>query len=205
MAFVSDWCRLCGDASISDTSVEKILNLKNVSMCYVKYDRDIVSKYKVKIVGWPESVKFLNPSQIGTIDEIRKLRQALWVGECKWVAQSRRQQAAHTDMLAAKVAASEHVVKKRKQRSDKGKTRGKGDKNAAAEKSGKVGKRTQDDEEGGSTEGEGSDVEEQEHRQPPKKKRKSVATGRARAMKKLPPAPKSKAFISDSSDSGDGE
>ncbi|KAF8223327.1 hypothetical protein L208DRAFT_1381503 [Tricholoma matsutake] len=162
----------------------------------MKYDWDIVSKHKVKIVGWPELVKFTNPSKIGTVDEIQKLCQALKVGECKWVAQSRRQQAAHTEMLSAKVAAGELVVKKRKQRSDKGKTRGKGDKKAAA---GKAGKCTWDNEEGSAGD-EDDDGKEQERRQPPKKKRKSVATVMARTVKKLPPAPKSKAFISESTD-----
>ena len=55
------------------------------------------------------------------------------------------------------------------------------------------------DEEAESTGGE--DGGEQEHRQPPKRKRKKMATGRAHAAKKLPPAPKSKALISDSDDS----
>ena len=93
-------------------------------MCYVKYNLDIVSKHEVKIIGWPEAIKFSNPSEIGTINEIQKPRQALKLGECKWVAQSRRQQAAHTEMLTTKVAAGELVVKKRKQRWDKGKMRG---------------------------------------------------------------------------------
>lgn len=73
--------------SISNTSVEKILNLKNIGMCYTKYDQDMVSKHKVKIVGWPKSVKFVNPFRIRTVDKIQKLCQALKVGECKLVAQ----------------------------------------------------------------------------------------------------------------------
>jgi hypothetical protein len=28
-------------------------------MSYIKYERDIVSKYKVKLVGWPSTIKFL--------------------------------------------------------------------------------------------------------------------------------------------------
>jgi hypothetical protein len=42
-----------------------ILNIKNVSMSYMKYDCDIVSKYKVELLGWPTSIKFANPSEIG--------------------------------------------------------------------------------------------------------------------------------------------
>lgn len=69
-------------------------------------------------------------------------------------------------MLTAKVAAGELVVKKRKQRSDKEKMRGKGDKKAAAEK---VGKCVWDNKGGGSAGDEDDDGEEQEPRQPPKK------------------------------------
>ena len=172
-------------------------------MCYVKYDRDIVSKHKVKIVGWPEAVKFANPSEIGTVDKIRKLRQALKVGNCKWVVQSRRQQAAHAEMLAAKVAASKLAVKKRKQRSDKGKTRGKG-----GGKSVEMHEKVMRDEEGGSA-GNEDDDDDDNGGQPPKKKQKRVTTARARtcAAKKLPPAPKSKLFIdeSDNDDNDDNE
>jgi hypothetical protein len=132
-------------------------------MCYVKYNWDIVTKHKVKIVRWPEAVKFANPSEIGTIDEIWKLRQALKVGDCKWVAQSRRQQAAHAEMLAVKVATSEVVVKKRKQRSDKGKTRGKGGKSV------KIGEKVVQDKEGGSA-GNEDDNNNNDGGQPLKKK-----------------------------------
>ncbi|KAF8239106.1 hypothetical protein L208DRAFT_1478308 [Tricholoma matsutake] len=50
--------------------LHKILNIKNVSMSYMKYDCNIISKYKVELLGWPTSVKFANPLEIGTIGEI---------------------------------------------------------------------------------------------------------------------------------------
>ena len=81
-------------------------------MCYVNYEIDIVTKHKVELVGWPASIKFANPSEIGTIEDIRKLRQALKVGECKWISQSRGQQAAYAQNLARKAASGEQVVKK---------------------------------------------------------------------------------------------
>ncbi|KAF8219706.1 hypothetical protein L208DRAFT_1210884, partial [Tricholoma matsutake] len=88
-----------------------ILNLKNIGMSYVKYEQDIVVKYKVELCGWPTMIKFDNPSEISTVNNIRKLHQALQAGECKW--------------LAMKEAAGETVVRKRKERSDKGKTQNK--------------------------------------------------------------------------------
>lgn len=152
-------------------------------MCYVKYEQDIVTKYKVELVGWPTSIKFSNPSEIGTVGDIRKLRQALKVGECKWIVQSRGQQAAYAEMLAKKVAAGERVVKKRKERSDKGIPRvSKGGKKAAS---------------GGRLKEAGL----QESRQPPKKKQKY----KAHIEKKLPPTMKSNEFISSDSEDDDDE
>jgi hypothetical protein len=92
-------------------------------MSYLKYEHNIITKYKVKLVGWPLTIKFASPSEIGTVDEIHRLCQALKVGDCKWIAQMWRQQQAHLEMPAMWEAAGESVGKKRKQRSDKGKTR----------------------------------------------------------------------------------
>jgi hypothetical protein len=168
-------------------------------MCYKNYERDIVTKHKAELIGWPATIKFANPSEIGTVQEIRKLRQTLKVGECKWIVQSRRQQAAYAEKLAAKEATGGLVVKKRKERSDKGKTRGslKGKKKAFASTSG-----TRDDQVGGPG-GSEDDEDDEEPRQPAKKKRKRMPATKARAEKKLPPAPKSRAFIPDTDDEDD--
>ncbi|KAF8226330.1 hypothetical protein L208DRAFT_1302540, partial [Tricholoma matsutake] len=143
---------------------------RNISMSYIKYECDIVTKYKVELLGWPIAVKFANPSEIGTVGDIRQLRQALKVGECKWVAQSRWQQVDHAEKLAAREAAGEPGIKKRKERSDKGKMRKKGAKDSAAGTSGR--KCTRDEhnskQEGHSDnrDGDGKNAE----KQPPRKK-----------------------------------
>jgi hypothetical protein len=163
-------------------------------MSYIKYERDIVSKYKVKLVGWPSTIKFASPSEIGTVDDIRNLRQVLKIGECKWVVLTRRQVTAHEEIIAAKVASGEIVGKKRKERSDKGKTRGnlKG-----TEKPKKVDKKRMRE-----NDNPGGDEDENDAPAPPKKKKRISATSAvARATKKLPPQ-KSKAFINDSDDEG---
>lgn len=177
------------------------MNLKTVGMSYVNYEQDIVTKHKVELIGWPASIKFANPSEIGTVDNVRKLRQALKVGECKWIAQSRGQQAAYAVKLAAKIASGQVAGKKRKQRSDKGKTRGsKGGKKVASNQSGKAGRKHKERD---ASEDDSSDNDNAESRQPPKKKRKYGAAAKARAEKKLPPAPKSKAFIIDTDEDED--
>jgi len=174
-------------------------------MCYVKYDQDIVTKHKVELVGWPASIKFANPSEIGNVDDIRKLRQALKVGECKWIVQSRGQQAAYAEKIARRVATGEQAAKKRKQRSDKGKPRGsKGGKNAAGQNGKGARKHTGNGEPGESEDGSENDNSEGP-RQPPKKKQKVNAAAKARIRKKLPPAPKSKAFIVDTDDEDDDD
>jgi hypothetical protein len=167
------------------------LNLKNISMSYVNYERDIITKYKIKLIGWPTAVKFASPSEIGTVDDIRLLRQALKVGDCKWMVLTRRQQQAHIETLAARVAAGEVVGKKRKQRSDKGKTR---------KKSSKARGRDAGEKNGIDGENDGSENEDidqtsggQAGQRPLKKKRKTVGVAR-----KLPPTVKSHEFIEDS-------
>jgi len=63
------------------------------------------------------------------------------VGDCKWVVQSQRQQVAHAEKLAVKEAAGGLVEKKRKERSDKGKSRAKGGKKGVLRSSEKQGGR----------------------------------------------------------------
>jgi hypothetical protein len=92
------------------------LNLKNIGMSYLKYECNIVTKYKVGLTGWPLTIKFASPSEISTVEEIRRLCQALNVGDCKLVAQTRRQQQAHLEILAMCEATGESVGKKQKQR-----------------------------------------------------------------------------------------
>ena len=181
------------------------MNLKNVGMCYVKYDQNIIAKHKVELVGWPALVKFANPSEIGNVNDIRKLRHVLNVGECKWIVQSRGQQAAYAEKIMRKVAAGELVVKKRKQRSDKGKPRGsKVGKNTAGQSSKGTRRNTGDGEPGDSEEDSENDSSEKP-RQPPKKKRKVRVAAKAHIQKKLPPTPKSKPFIVDSDDDSDDD
>jgi hypothetical protein len=184
--------------SLSNGSIGSILNLKNVGMSYVNYERDIVTRYKIKLIGWPPAVKFASPSEIGTVDDIRLLRQALIVGDCKWMVQTRRQQQAHLEALAARVAAGEVIGKKRKQRSDKGKTRKK-----SSRKGGKAGEKHGDED----MDTENEDIAQknvEKHRQPPRKKRKTAA-----AERMLPFAAriafKSHEFIDESEDDSEGE
>ena len=92
-------------------------------MNYNNYDTAIVETYGVKIVGWPTSVPFTNPSNIGTIGEIRKLRDALKSGECCWKKLSKGERGAFNAELDTRRAAGESIKKPRKKRSDAGVSR----------------------------------------------------------------------------------
>lgn len=153
-------------------------------MSYIKYEIEIVTRYKIELVGWPPSIQFASPSVIGTIADLRMLRLALHAGECKWVAQSRGQQVAYAEKLAARVAGGELLVKKRKERSDKGKKkRGPGKNNGTR-------KQAVDDDASVA-----HDTEEQ-----PKKKRQRTSH-KTVAAKQLPPTQfKSREFITSTDD-----
>ncbi|KAF8234746.1 hypothetical protein L208DRAFT_1260316, partial [Tricholoma matsutake] len=103
------------------------------------------------------------------------------------------------EKLATKEAAG-GLVKKRKERSDKGKLRGslKGKKKASASMSS-----TQDDQVQGPGGSEDDEDDEDEPRQPAKKKQKHAPAAKVCVEKKLPPAPKSRAFIADTDDEDD--
>jgi hypothetical protein len=45
----------------------------------------------VHLVGWLKTVKFVNPSQIGTVLKIRTLRDDLRSGACHWIKLTRVQ------------------------------------------------------------------------------------------------------------------
>ena len=91
-------------------------------MSYLHYDLDILVKHKVKLVGWPPGFPISNPSSISTVDQIKSLRDALKVGDCHWVKMTKRQQDEHAQEVKTRQGAGElAMVKKRKERSDKGK------------------------------------------------------------------------------------
>jgi hypothetical protein len=89
-------------------------------MNYFNYDIKIVSELGRKLVGWPAKVKFANPSEIGTVSEIRTLRDALRSGECHWVKLTKSQIEGHKADLESRREAGQTVGKPRKKRSDAG-------------------------------------------------------------------------------------
>lgn len=99
-----------------------ITSSKKAKMNYFNYEFSIIQLHSVKIVGWPMDLKFANPSEIGTVVEIRKLRNALRSGTCHWVKMSKAQLNAHIEDLKNRSNEGEAIVKPRKKRSDAGTT-----------------------------------------------------------------------------------
>jgi hypothetical protein len=91
------------------------------------------------------------------------------------------------------------VLKRRKERPDKGKVWAK--KNGVGESRKATRKHVQSDEGDTAGQHEGSE----NGKEPPKKKRKRVPCSTAAAVRKLPPAAKSKEFIVDSDESEGGD
>lgn len=96
-------------------------------MNYTNYETAIVERYRVNLVGWTFP-RLVSPSEIGTIDDIRTLRDALKTGACKWVRLSKRELAAHSEAVAQWREDGEVIGKKRKERSNKGVKRKRKDK-----------------------------------------------------------------------------
>ncbi|KIK12187.1 hypothetical protein PISMIDRAFT_18921 [Pisolithus microcarpus 441] len=89
-------------------------------MNYSNYNTAIVKMYGVKLLGWPTGVPFVNPSSIGTVSEICKLRNSLKSGECRWKKLSKAECNAFSSKLEACCASGEVVKKPCKKCSDVG-------------------------------------------------------------------------------------
>lgn len=146
-------------------------------MNYVNYDKAIVEKYRVKILGWPDKeAPFVNPSEIGAISTLRILHKSWKSGATHWVKLNARETQEHLDMMEEKRKAGQSIGRPRKQRSDAGKKRGKH-------------KVTADED------------ENNENNDPRPSKRAKVAGGSERSCA----IPKSKEIIEDSDDEEDDE
>ncbi|KAG1880786.1 hypothetical protein F4604DRAFT_1578410 [Suillus subluteus] len=96
---------------------------KDIAMNYKNYETAVVETYAVRLIGWPSSVKFISPSNIGIIGEIRKLHDTLKARTCYWVALTPAEVKAHTAELDTRRSAGEVVRQPRKKRSDAGLSR----------------------------------------------------------------------------------
>lgn len=89
-------------------------------MNYANYETVIVEALGARLLGWPSNVRFANPSDIGTVGEIRTLRDHLKSGHCHWKKLTRAELDEHAADLQSRREAGQTVGKPRKKRSDAG-------------------------------------------------------------------------------------
>ena len=103
------------------SGIGTVTNNKKVKMNYANYETSIIQQMGVCLMGWLKTVKFVDPSQIGTVLEIRTLRDDLKSGACHWVKLTKGQLDAHHANMEEQWEQGEMVGKQRKKRSDAGK------------------------------------------------------------------------------------
>ncbi|KAJ7026601.1 hypothetical protein C8F04DRAFT_1267976 [Mycena alexandri] len=118
--------------------LERKIN-KKVNMRYEDYDR-FVLEHGYELQGWPDAVNFMCPSNLGTVERLRPLYEALMAGSCRWEPLSGARKKELQEAVAAK------GPKAKKDRVDKGTSR-------EAAKSGKGDTRKRDREEEDSDDG----------------------------------------------------
>jgi hypothetical protein len=154
-------------------------------MNYANYEVSIVQAYNVKLIGWPLDGDVVSPAQITNTTDMRKLRNALKSGECRWKQLTTAEVQAYADEIEARRAKGEVIGKPRKQRSDAGVKR----------------KRVDD---GGDKENEGTRSKKQKAVQQKKggssKKASSKKASAKKVITKKPQAPTSREYITDSDD-----
>ena len=89
-------------------------------MNYANYDTSIVLVYGVQLVNWPLDGGVVSPSQLTNTADMRKLRNALKSGECRWKKLTATEVQAHDNEIEARRAKGEVIGKPRKKRSDAG-------------------------------------------------------------------------------------
>ena len=97
-----------------------ITGKQDIAMNYRNYETSIIRSWGVKLVGWPDGIRFVNPSHLGTVSELRTIRDALKSKTCYWKALTARERKDHETKLQAREAAGETVKIPRKRRSDSG-------------------------------------------------------------------------------------
>lgn len=93
-----------------------ITGTKDVKMQWVNYDRDIVQKFSIKLVGWTHS-KFASPSTLGSnLGKLIELRDAIDSGNCQFVRITEQEKKKHKVDWAKKVADGEVTIPKSRAR-----------------------------------------------------------------------------------------
>jgi hypothetical protein len=78
-------------------------------MNYASFNTSIVQAHKCKIIGWIG--KFINPSEIGVIEQLCTLRDAWACGSARWVRLTPTQVKAHMEEFEERIESGESTAK----------------------------------------------------------------------------------------------
>ncbi|KAJ6474315.1 hypothetical protein C8R45DRAFT_1103288 [Mycena sanguinolenta] len=139
---------------------------KKCAMNYERYIKAVVLGYGVMIVGWPKQIDFTSPTNISSVDDMRKLRDTWKDGTARWKMLSKSEKEKWRKDYEEKVESGEIVEVERQRRSDKGIIRGQNSRTAgkreAANKSKTRNKKIVEEEEENDEEGDEEGDEEEE-------------------------------------------
>ncbi|KAI6018967.1 hypothetical protein BKA83DRAFT_4057712, partial [Pisolithus microcarpus] len=96
---------------------EKAIRLRFANFEQIKY------KFGIDYEGWPDGIPFCSPYKIQTVDEIRRLRDAIRENSFRWVKMTSSQHLEYRKQVDTRREAGETVGVPRQGRSDKGKKR----------------------------------------------------------------------------------
>ncbi|KAJ7089278.1 hypothetical protein B0H15DRAFT_800617 [Mycena belliarum] len=102
--------------------LQTITKDKTLAMSYSRYLVDIMQYHKVKLVGWPSEIPFVNSSQLGTIDRVRRIADGLRNGQIYWV-HLQPEEVAEVEAEVQQRRDNGTLNKARKPRADAGKKR----------------------------------------------------------------------------------
>ncbi|KAJ7612354.1 hypothetical protein DFH06DRAFT_1345098 [Mycena polygramma] len=102
-----------------DDSLHRMIKNEDVQISYARFLTDIKQAWKVKLVGWPDDIPFVKPSELGTNDRIRRICSGLRSGDIHWVyLQPEEIEEVEAEVERRRAQGTLH--KKRKPRADKG-------------------------------------------------------------------------------------
>ncbi|KAJ7745012.1 hypothetical protein DFH07DRAFT_776916 [Mycena maculata] len=153
----------------------KIKNKKNVDMDYVNYKVDVMHKFGMELAGWPSDIPFERLVKL-TADQGREIRSGLRCSAIRWVVmtKSQREELAEEIEELGGVAA----LKRRKMRSDKGKShkgKGKANNSDSEDEDGEDGEDGEDNEDSDDEDNEDDEDEEDEDEEIPQRKSTTTA------------------------------
>ena len=89
-------------------------------MNYCNYQTAIIHAWGVKLMGWPDGIPFVNPSHLGTVADLWRIRDVLRDNACYWKALTATESKVHEAELQAWMVAGEAIKVHLKKRLDFG-------------------------------------------------------------------------------------